>query len=172
MKKLQHIFHSKSPTCALRLFCITSIKSAEPYDSRYKSWHMTFFASDISIKALFSRVQVPPSKCMISVMSPLRLWGVCMADGIAELWRVRWRPSTSSITRWWTWEAGPWQVGGDVGGVKGTNGVKDGAQKDSWLLQQGLLEEGRGGEGGWWRKVCPGLRSGMYDRRVGDPRLA
>lgn len=26
--------------------------------------------------------------------------GVCMADGISELWRVGWRPITSSITRW------------------------------------------------------------------------
>lgn len=55
-----------------------------------------------------------------------------------ELWRVGWRPSTSSITRWWTWEAGPWQVEG-VAGVEDRNGVRDRAGEGSrlrWLEEQ------------------------------------
>lgn len=57
-----------------------------------------------------------------------------MADVISELWRVGWRPSTPSITQWWTWEASPWQLGG-WGGVEATNGVKDRAGEGSKLPQ-------------------------------------
>lgn len=84
---------------------------------------------------------------------PLWFGGVCMADGICELWRVGWRPSAPSITQWWTWEASPWQLGGwaEVGG---TNGVKDRAREGSQLPQYGdCKNKGLGKEeGGWMEK--------------------
>lgn len=70
-----------------------------------------------------------------------------MADGISELWRVGWRPSTPSITQWWTWEAGPWQLGGWAG-VEGTNGVKDRAGVGSRLPQYGDWKNKGWEEGG------------------------
>lgn len=90
---------------------------------------------------------------MISVKLCVWFGGVCMADGISELWRVGWRPSTSSITQWWTWEAGAWQVV-----VYGEWGVhKDRSGEGSVLPQRGDWSDmGGSGEkcGQDWGQSC------------------
>lgn len=117
------------------------------------SWKKIFF---ISKKAQFFSTLSWLNVWFQLCHPPLWFGGVCMADGISELWRVGWRPSAPSITQWWTWEASPWQHGGwaEVGG---TNGVKDRAREGSQLPQYGDCKKG------WMEKKCPGLRSGIYD---------
>lgn len=136
------------------------------------SWHITYYQWHNS---LGKRFFISKKAQFFSTLSWLNVWfqlchpplwfgGVCMADGISELWRVGWRPSAPSITQWWTWEANPWQLGG-CAEVGGTNGVKDRAREGSQLPQygdcknKGLGKEGGGVDG----EKCPGLRSGIYD---------
>lgn len=102
------------------------------YRELYVSLEKNVFIVRLNTSYYFVLIQkFSPFLCNINKVSPTTqtvsttnvwfqklLWsgGVCMADGIIELCRVGWRPSTSSITQWWTWEASPWQVGRTGGG--------------------------------------------------------
>lgn len=66
-----------------------------------------------------------------------------MADAMGELWRVGWRPSTPSITQWWTWEAGLWQLRG-VALVDATDGAKYRAWTGILVVVAGGLRHRRG----------------------------